>query len=382
MNIFNLLMRHNPRAVIVALLIPVLFTAGGCAVSSAAVGRTGAPTTMTALDSIFGAYDHPNVPGAGVLVIRDGRVVASRSYGLADLGNRTPAGERTNYRLASLSKQFTAAAIMLLVRDGRLNYDDRVVDLLPGLPAHARDVRVRHLLTHTSGLWDYEDFVPDSQTVQLKDRDVLASLPRADSLYFAPGSAYRYSNTGYALLALIAERVSGQSFARFLHDRIFVPAGMSATVAYEAGISSVPDRAFGYTVRGSGTTPSDQSSTSAVLGDGGIYSSIHDLVAWDRALDAGTVLRREELRDAWTPMTLTNGTVTRYGFGWFVDRENGTLKLSHHGETSGFTNFILKYPERRLTVIVLTNRRGGAPWDLAARVAALPEFGGESTRRE
>ena len=125
-------------------------------------------------------------------------------------------------------------------------------------------------------------------------------------------------------------------------------------------------------MRNSGIVPSDQSSTSAVLGDGGIYSSIHDLVAWDRALDAGTVLRHDELRDAWTPMTLTDGTVTRYGFGWFVDRENGTPKLSHHGETSGFTNFILKYPERRLTVVVLTNRRGGAPWDLAARVAELP----------
>jgi CubicO group peptidase (beta-lactamase class C family) len=149
---------------------------------------------------------------------------------------------------------------------------------------------------------------------------------------------------------------------------------MSATLAYEAGISTVPRRAFGYTMRNSGIVPSDQSSTSAVLGDGGVYSSIHDLAAWDRALDAGTVLRHDELRDAWTPMTLTNGTATRYGFGWFVDRENGTLKVSHHGETSGFTNFILKYPERRLTVIVLTNRRGGAPWDLAARVAALPEF--------
>lgn len=369
------------RAVTLALLVPTLFTAAGCADSSTAIGHAEVPTRMTALDSIFSAYDQPNVPGAGVLVIKDGRVVASRSYGLADLGNRTPAGERTNYRLASLSKQFTAAAIMLLARDGRMRYDDRVADLLPGLPAHARDVRVRHLLTHTSGLRDYEDFVPDTQTVQVRDRDVLASLQRAESLYFAPGSAYRYSNTGYALLALIVERVSEQSFARFLHDHIFAPAGMSATVAYEAGVSTVPDRAFGYTVRSSGILPSDHSSTSAVLGDGGIYSSLHDLIAWDRALDAGAVLRHGELRDAWTPMTLTDGTVTRYGFGWFVDRENGGLKLSHHGETSGFTNFILKYPERRLTVIVLTNRRGGAPWDLAARVAALPAFANEGTPR-
>jgi len=337
---------------------------------------------MTALDSIFMAYDAPGLPGAGVLVIKDGNVVASRSYGLADVQTRTRAGEQTNYRLASLSKQFTATAIMLLARDGQLHYDARVADLLPGFPAHARDVRLRHLLTHTSGLWDYEDFVPDSQTVQVKDRDVLSLLQRADSLYFVPGSAYRYSNSGYALLALIVEQASGQPFARFLKERIFTPAGMDATVAFEAGVSSVTSRAFGYTVRGSEALPSDQSSTSAVLGDGGIYSSLRDLTAWDRALDAGTVLRASELRDAWTPMTLTDGTVTRYGFGWFVDRENGTLRLSHHGETSGFTNFILKYPERRLTVIVLTNRRGGVPWDLAARVAALPEFGDSARPRE
>lgn len=362
-------------------LIALMLSASGCAVAPAA-GRTGEATDMPSLDPIFSAYARPDLPGASVLVVQNGRIVASRSYGLADLERRTPATDRTNYRLASLSKQFTAAAIVLLARDGKLRYDDRVADLLPGLPAHARDVRVRHLLTHTSGLWAYEDFVPDSQTTQVKDRDVLTLVQRADSLYFAPGSAWRYSNTGYALLALIAERLSGQRYAQFLDDRIFRPAGMTATVAYEAGISTVPNRALGYAIRRTGATvPSDQSSTSAVLGDGGIYSSLHDLAAWDRALDAGTVLTRDELRQAWTPMTLTSGEPTRYGFGWFVDRENGTLKLSHHGETSGFTNFILKYPDRRLTVVVLTNRRGGDPWDLAARVAALPAFAGVATPR-
>ena len=362
------------RIHILGLLVTALVAATGCARANSAIAGAAAPTTMSAIDSIFSAYARPDGPGASVLVVRNGEVAASRSYGLATLDPRVPTGERTNYRLASLSKQFTAAAIMLLVREGRLRYDDRLTDLLPGVPAFARDVRVRHLLTPTSGLWAYEDFVPDSQTRQVKDRDVLASLPQADSLYFPPGSAYRYSNTGYALLSLIVEKLSGQRYATFLHDRIFAPVGMAATVAYEAGVSTVPNRALGYAIRSSGTTLSDQSSTSAVLGDGGIYSSLHDLLAWDRALDAGTLLTREELRTAWTPMTLTDGTATRYGFGWFVDREDGELRVSHHGETSGFTNFILKYPDRRLTVIVLTNRRGGVPWDLAARVAALPEF--------
>src|SRR5688500_13094472 len=178
-------LRFNAVAV---LLLPVAVLTAGCG-PSPTVGRTTAADHMTALDSIFSAYDRPDVPGAGVLVIRNGQVVASRSYGLADLERRTPAGDRTSYRLASLSKQFTATAIMLLARDGRVRYDDRVTDHLPGLPAHARDVRVRHLLTHTSGLQAYEDFVPDSQTTQVKDRDVLALLQQADSLYFAPGTA-------------------------------------------------------------------------------------------------------------------------------------------------------------------------------------------------
>ena len=346
-----------------------------CVASAPASNDQLSPRRMDSIDSIFAAYDRPDAPGASVLVISDGEVVVNRSYGMADLEARIPASDRTSYRLASLSKQFTATAIMLLARDGRLRYDDRVADHLPELPAHARDVRIRHLLTHTSGLWAYENFVPDTQTVQVKDRDVLALLRRADSTYFPPGAGYRYSNTGYALLALIVERLSGRSYAQFLTERIFTPLGMTATVAHEEGISTVPNRAYGYTIRRTGgVVRSDQSSTSAVLGDGGIYSSLHDLILWDRALDDAALVGRDAQRDAWTPATLRDGTTTRYGFGWFIDRENGTLKLSHHGETSGFTNFIAKYPERRLTIIVLTNRRGGAPWDLVARVAALPEF--------
>ena len=339
-------------------------------------GATTSPdaTDMRAIDALFARYDGMDRPGASVLVVRNGRVVVSRSYGLADLEEHRPATPRTNYRLASLSKQFTAMAIMQLVTAGKLRYDDRVTELLPALPAYARDVRVRHLLTHTSGLPDYEDFVPDSQTRQVKDRDVIELLHRSDTAYFLPGAAYRYSNTGYALLALIAERVSGLPYARYLRERIFAPVGMQGTVAYEAGVSSVEERAYGYSVRGDGFIRTDQSNTSAVLGDGGIYSSIHDLVAWDRALDTHLLVDSATMAEAWSPTRLNDGTMSRYGFGWFVDRDGDGLRLTHHGETRGFTNFILKQPDRRLTVVILTNRIGGDPWDLAARVAALPQF--------
>lgn len=332
---------------------------------------TVAPGLERQVDSIFAEYDHRDTPGASVIVLRNGQPILTRNYGLAELATRTPVTERTNFRLASLTKQFTATAVLLLVADGKLRLDERVADVLPSLPAHARAVTVRQLLTHTSGIWAYEDFVPDSQTTQVKDRDALSLIAKADSTYFRPGSAFRYSNTGYALLALIVERRSGRPFARFLRDRIFVPLGMDSTVAFEAGISTVPQRAFGYSRVAGGFRRTDQSNTSAVLGDGGIYSSTHDLAIWSRAIDEHRLLRPEAQQLAWTAEPLGDGSRAPYGFGWFVERDAFGQKLWHNGETRGFTNGIVKYPERGITVIVLTNRTGGTPWELAAAVAHL-----------
>jgi CubicO group peptidase (beta-lactamase class C family) len=203
--------------------------------------------TNKAIDRLLAPYDRADVPGASVIVLRDGAPIYSRAVGSADLESHTPATTHTDYRLASLSKAFTAMSIMLLVKDGKLHYDDRVADVLPGFPAYAHDVRIRHLLTHTSGLVDYEDFVPDSQTTQLDDDDVLKLMHRTDTLNFAPGSAYHYSNSAYVLLGLIVQHVSGMPFPKFLHDRIFAPLHMDGTVAYVKGQSTVPNRAYGYT---------------------------------------------------------------------------------------------------------------------------------------
>ena len=349
---------------------------------AAAIALAGcrAPTTplapvsalAPAVDSIMSAYADPAGPGASVLVVRDGATLLARSYGMADVEARIPATPSTNYRLASLTKQFTATAIMLLKEEGRLRYDDPIDRYLPDLPPAARGVTIRMLLTHTSGLWAYEDFVPDSQTTQVHDADVPRLIAHADSGYFPPGSAYRYSNTGYALLALIVERASGERFAKFLHDRIFAPLDMRGTVAYQSGISTVANRAFGYTVDSGRVTRTDQSSTSAVLGDGGIYTSLEDMAKWNAALDAHTLVKAADQREAWTSAVTTRGARVGYGFGWFVDSASDGPRLRHHGETVGFTNAILKIPTRRLTIVILTNRTGGEPWDLATRIAALP----------
>ncbi len=293
--------------------------------------------------------------------------------GLAELETNQRVTPETNFRLASLSKQFAATAIMLLVADGTLRYDDEVATLIPALPAFTRGVTVRHLLNHTSCLPDYEDFVPDSGTAQVHDRDVPALIAHATALEFAPGTRYRYSNSGYVLLGLVVERASGQRFADFLHHRVFMPLGMAHTVALEEGRSVVANRAYGYTIArtGGGVRRTDQSNTSATLGDGGVYTSIADLARWDHALERHTLVSARAQREAWTPPLLPDGALTHYGFGWFVDRDRGAVRQTHYGESRGFTNAIVRYPERRVTVVLLTNRTGGAPWEVAQRVADL-----------
>jgi CubicO group peptidase (beta-lactamase class C family) len=318
------------------------------------------------IDALMRPYQGA-VPGASVLVLRDGLPVFRRAYGLADLEAGIAAVPATNYRLASMTKQFTAAAILLLVEQGRLTLDDPVRKWLPSLPAAADGIKVRHLLTHTSGLIDYEDLIPEGTTAQLHDADVLRLLSTEDRAYFAPGTQYRYSNSGYALLALIVGRASGSDFASFLRERIFRPLHMQTTVALENGISSVSNRAYGYSFEGNAWKRTDQSQTSAVLGDGGVYSSIDDLAKWDAALYDNRLLRAESLRSAFSPATKTDDPEVQYGFGWRITGES----LWHSGETMGFRNVIVRFPAHRFTVVVLTNRDDPEPYFLALAIAKL-----------
>lgn len=345
------------RALAVVLLS--MLALAGCA--------TGGGAVQASVDALMRDYAG-DVPGAAVLVIRDGTPVVSRAYGLADLEVRTAATPRTNYRLASVTKQFTAAAVLLLVEDGRLALDDRARRWLPSLPAAADAVTIRHLLTHTSGLIDYEDVMPAAQTTQLRDADVLHLLESQDRTYFPPGTDYRYSNSGYALLALIVERASGRNFAAFARERIFAPLDMRSTVAYEEGISTVANRAYGYSFERGAWVRTDQSPTSAVLGDGGIYASIQDLVRWDAALYDDRLLSDASRRLAFTAHAKTDEPdVDGYGYGWRIRGES----LWHSGETIGFRNVIVRWPRQRLTVVVLTNRNAPEPYAKALAIARL-----------
>ncbi len=341
------------------------------------------------MDGIFSALKSGNAPGAAVLVVRNGQTVFLRGYGVGDLRTLRPIDEKTNFRLASFTKQFTAASIMLLVRDGKLHYDDHLTDFFPQFPAYGKSITVRNLLNHTSGLPDYEDIlmaqypnVPEQQIPQIHDAEVLKLLEQQSSGKFAPGSKWEYSNSGYAVLAMIVEEVSGKSFGEFLHERIFVPLKMSNTIAYEKGKNEVPRRAYGHSLSGKTEKDrwieTDQSPTSAVLGDGGIYSSLDDLAKWDRALREHTLLSQAEMKPALTPVQPTDGPAKAgaepypsYGFGWFLAPFRGHKRMWHDGETVGFRTTIQRFPDDKLTIIVLANRADINPEELALKVADL-----------
>jgi CubicO group peptidase (beta-lactamase class C family) len=330
------------------------------------------------IDALFRDYAG-DAPGASVLVLRDGKTRFKKSYGLAELETKRRATPRTNYRLASVSKQFTATAVLLLASRGQLSLDDTLPKFFPDFPAYGREIRVRHLLNHSSGLLDYEDFVPRDAAEPVLDAGVLAILQRQDRTYFAPGSAFRYSNSGYALLALIVEKVSGRAFAEFLHRNIFSPLGMRHTQMNLRDAWRKSPRAFGYSRRDAGWERTDQSLTSYVLGDGGIYSSLEDLARWERELAAPRLLRAETLRQAMSSTiearalaedrAAAAGEPLGYGYGWFVGTYRGLPVVWHGGSTRGFRTHILRIPGRRLAVIILTNRNEGDVATLARRIA-------------
>jgi CubicO group peptidase (beta-lactamase class C family) len=343
------------------------------------VNRT--PTTIQ-MNEIFQPLVSGKSPGLAVIVLKGGKTVFEHAYGLANLETGAVNTPTTDFRLASFTKQFTATCIMLLVHDGKLSYDDTLTRIFPGFPTYGSDITVRMLLNHTSGLKDYEDLyaaefpgVDEKNIPQIHDAPILKLMQEQTTTDFPPGSQWRYSNTGYAMLAMIVEKASGKGFGEFLRERIFVPLGMSDTLAYEKGKNQVPHRALGYTNKNGKWMEADQSPTSAVLGDGGIYSNVRDLAKWDVALRQHTLLNPEEMQAAYTPVTVPGGAkteeghATQYGFGWYLDPYKDRKRTWHTGSTAGFRTVIERFPEEQLTVIVLCNRDDLQPKKLAEQVA-------------
>jgi len=360
------------------------------------------PAKNADVEEIFSSFAKPHEPGLAVLVKKNGRVVFERGYGVKELRTGSKIDTKTNFRLASVTKQFTAMAVMLLVHDKKLRYEMTVGEIFPEFPAYEKKITVRQLLNHTSGLPDYEDLMEAAEKAkgpiwspekQIQDAEVLALLEHETQGKFAPGAKWEYSNSGYVLLGVIVAKISGKPFGDFLRERIFAPLKMAETVVYQKGKNSVPNRAYGhalYYVTHSGKPPglyeSDQSSTSATLGDGGVYSSVDDLSKWDDALRNHTLLSAEEMKPALAPATFggagnavlpddapaaLHGVPVEYGFGWFLDPYKGHSRMWHYGDTTGLKTAIQRFTKDEVTVIVLCNRTDLDPGALATKVADL-----------
>ncbi|MDX5419329.1 MAG: beta-lactamase family protein [Hymenobacteraceae bacterium] len=291
-------------------------------------------------------------PGASLLVAMEGEVLYEQGIGIADISTGAPITLQTNFRLASVSKQFTAMAVQLLEQRGQLSFKDDLLRFFPEFAAIGAQITLYHMLTHTSGLLDYESFVEEQADWQISDEGVLAIAAAQETTYFEPGARYRYSNTGYVLLALVVERVTGIPYAEFLRQHIFEPFGMHATMLYENG-KPIPNRAMGYAKDTHGQLVfSDQGTCTATKGDGCIYTSVRDYLQWHKALN--TPGMAPVLNDVYFP--LEGYPDGYYGMGWFCSRRRaGRLEMYHTGNTCGFSNLVIRIPESDVLIAYFSN---------------------------
>ena len=310
-----------------------------------------------------------HIPGLSLAVVRDGKIEKAQGYGLANVELAVPATADTVYQSGSLGKQFTATALMQLVEAGKLGLDDKISQHLPATPESWKDITVRHLLTHTAGI---KNFGPKNLDFR-KDytEDQLLKLAASFPLEFEPGTRWKYSNTGYVVLGILIGKVAGQFYGDYLKEHVFKPLDMeTARIINEADI--IPHRAAGYRrVRGQLKNQEYVSPTLNTTADGSLYLTVRDLAKWDAALYSDKILKTPSLEQMWTPVKLKDGKNRPYGFGWALNRANGHKVIEHGGAWQGFTTYIARYVDDKVTVIVLTNLAGANPGRVASGVAKL-----------
>lgn len=306
-----------------------------------------------------------NIPGLALAVVRNGKVIKAKGYGLASVetGGRTT--ENTVFRLGSVSKQFLAAGIMLLVQDGKLDLNEQVGKFFPDAPETWNKITVRQLLSHTSGLIrDVPDFdalkqIPDAEAIRRT-----YSLP----LDFPAGTRWQYSNVGYYILAEMISRISGQPWSDFIAERIFKPLGMNRTRTADL-IEIVPERASGYTLTDKGLE--NGAVWIALRPPGAFLSTVTDMAKWDAALYSDRILSAATRTQMWAPVKLPDGTETGYGYGWFIDSIGGRRRIYHYGSQPGFKTMFARYPDDKLTVIILANLSSAEVQVMAHAVAEI-----------
>ena len=311
-----------------------------------------------------------HLPGLSLAVVRDGEVILRRGYGLASLEMNVPVTPETVFQIGSLTKQFTAVAVLMLAERGKIGLDESVSRYVPGLPAAWGGVSVRHLLNHTSGIKSFTglpDFI-DRLAPLPTTREGIVSLIADEPLEFSPGESYAYNNTGYYLLGHVIEQTSGRSYAAFLQERIFNPLAMTDT-RVNVVEDIIPNRACGYGWAEDRWCNAPHVSMDWVYSAGALIATAPDLAKWDMALGREDLLPHSAWENAWTPTRLNDGTAAEYGFGWIVSERNGHRSLSHGGGIPGFASFMERFPDDDLSVVVLTNLLPSSTAEIARAVA-------------
>jgi CubicO group peptidase (beta-lactamase class C family) len=326
-------------------------------------------------DSVAGQVESllADSPGAAVMAIDQGEVILKLGWGKHRVDQAqeqsvacTP---QSNFRLASITKQFTATAILLLADRNQLQLDDPISKFFPGAPESWNPINVRDVLTHCSGLRDYEPLIPEGTSLQLSDLNALEILIAEPETSFAPGDEFHYSNSGYVLLGLIVEAVAKKPFHEFVQSEVLDPCGMNASVLLVNGMNEVSNRVFGHrSDEGGAFHVADQSLTSALRGDGGVYSSLDDLQKWIACLQAQSLLSADSYQIMFSPQIKTDRGESHYGMGWFIDEYRGERRIYHNGGTRGFALTLRLFPDRNAAVVVLLNceRDSAKPFDQMA----------------
>jgi CubicO group peptidase (beta-lactamase class C family) len=358
-----------------AALVALALQAGtplGLAIAQQSPASSSAPAHDQRIDALCQDAGVSNAPGVAVLVVHGGRVVFRKAYGYADLELRVPLRPEHVFRIASITKQFTAVAVLQLAAAGKLSLDDDVTRHLPDYPTQGRRVTLTHLLTHTSGIPSYTDVRGFSETLR-QDRTVaqLLAVAKDKPLDFEPGRDWRYSNTNYALLGAVIEKVSGQAYGDYLREHLFAPAGMGSTT-YDSAARLIPDRVRGYSRTAGGWANAEYVSTTLPYAAGGLLSNIDDLWKWEQALASGKLIAPALLAQARSEHQLADGRGTGYGFGCGVGTLDGHATAEHGGRAHGFTGYVLRVADAGLFVAVLCNtddKSAARPERLATRIA-------------
>lgn len=310
--------------------------------------------TVQKIDDVFQHISRQQPTATALLVIQHDKILYRKVNGLAHVEHQVPADSRTNFRMASVSKQFTAAAVYLLMQRGKISPDLPLTNFFEDFDEVGKKMTIHHLLTHTSGIIDYEEIMPAELNGQLSDADVLEMVKGVHKTYFEAGTQFRYSNTAYCLLSLIVEQVTSQAYSEFMEEQVFKPLRMDHTALYESEKNTVAFRAWGY-ASGSNNEIifSDQSRTSATKGDGGVYTSLDDYEKWFRYRASRLGIRGRRL------FKRSNAPVYEqvfYSFGWFVHKTQTVPTVwAHTGSTCGFSNVVIEIPAHKTLVVYFTN---------------------------